>query len=1751
MSWKSYGGTNKTDNLQNISIGTLVADTILLRQNYATELTVQGSMQILGGITVNGNSTFLNNTINKEDVFADKDLYINNKLYFGKKSDTGKAGAGYSFISGGSTLIGINTQSPSTSFDITDINNNDNVLTVRSQTNINRNVIAENINNHGIISYVKDDIYASISSLQFFNKSIIVNQLSNSNTNQTADSIIQHKWLSNNTGILSLQGNNIRIDSSCVLISPRGYSDTITNYFNESALIYDNLSTPYLYNCYNKKYALSGNALSLISSDNSSNTFLNITSPNKYGLAIGGGAFPNDDARAFGTIGLNLQNNYYPIQTMVSSTNNIYYKSTIGINTYAPKTENYILDINGPTRINNGEITQTFQTTYEATNMCFSKRNGNFGILCGSPVTTNPPFYLKTNTTIDGGKTWLNNVDIETQGALINTQNNPTYMSIFVYDSSYAIIGCSTNSISALYYTCTGGLVNNDIKAWNKLIDSNSASYKSYKTIYIADSINTNKRVFLTGITNTYNIYASYFDISFGESLVGSTSSYTSIAITDLSINTITCCDGHDNILYYAGTGIQKYNIATATSMQIIRKTNILYNKIYAYDASYVIAIGDNIISYTKNGQDWTDISIKEDGSPVGTLNNVYIYDLSHGLIVGNSGTFLYTKNGALSWSTVPNDILNSSGIASRINDTSNNLVSINMPNINSFIICDTSQSYMPINNQQGISKIIYGFFPNLFNHTNNTVFEVSGNMIISGDININDGGKLNTNNDTFYLFNENVGTLNIGSQTTTSHFNGNVFINNDTSLNGNLFVNKKTILDDDVSANAKFYISGDISANAKLYVAGDVSLNSKLYVANDVSANSKLYVAGDVSLNSKLYVANDISANAKLYVAGNVSLGNQLSITNDVSANAKLYVAGNVSLGSQLFIANDVSANAKLYVAGNVSLNSKLYVAGDISANSKLYVGGDASLNGQLYVNYDATINSLTIGKGNSYIATNTAIGYKALTNNSTGNTNIGLGYQPLYNNTTGSSNIGIGYKALYSITSDSSNTALGNEALYNNNGGSYNTAVGQSAGKLNTTGSYNTFIGYNTSNSGAFSYSTAIGNNATIYGSNQILLGTINDKVITAGDASFNNRLYVNGDVSLNSHLHVANTVTAAGAMYVNNGFYSNYIESTTGGRLYIGTQANNTSTIVIGSLDVYTNSINTTTKTIYIGGKGDTVILSGDVQNKTVTDLIVNSNQIILNEGAVGAGQSYHSGILFHDNDTDQAGYFWVSLDMSGFVFQATNPNSNRLKLDTNALVLDSNTTTGLLVLKKSTELSDSDSDYRITVQNIDINSLLIRDKTNSTSETQFISSNLTLSSGDLSLNKNIFLNGDASLNSKLYVSGDISANSNIYIGGDASLNSKLYVVGDISANSRLYVGGDLSLNSKLYVVGDISANSNAYVGGDVSFNNKLYISGDISANSNACVGGDASLNSKLYVASDISANSNAYIGGDVSLNSNLYVAYDISMNAYLYVGGDVSLNSKLYVAYDISANSNAYVGGDVSFNNKLYVAGDISANSRLYVGSDTSLNSKLYVAGDISANSNLYVGGDVSLNSNLYIAGDISANSNIYVGGDVSLNRSLYVVGDISANSNIYVGGDVSLNSSLYVVGDISANSRLFIGGDVSLGGLLYVIADVSINSNLLVGGDVSLNSKLHVVDDISANSCLFLGSDASLNGNVFIAKNTTMNGNTYIGGSNGLTVSGGIIKAMDGLAIGVSQLEPNTTLDVSGSIFQTNGVIFQF
>jgi len=274
---------------------------------------------------------------------------------------------------------------------------------------------------------------------------------------------------------------------------------------------------------------------------------------------------------------------------------------------------------------------------------------------------------------------------------------------------------------------------------------------------------------------------------------------------------------------------------------------------------------------------------------------------------------------------------------------------------------------------------------------------------------------------------------------------------------------------------------------------------------------------------------------------------------TNDTADLDRAYYYWSGTQWNKVVIKEDLDALPKSPWNKAGTVNTAELNTDDIYQMGKVGIGvTNMTPNALLDVRGDALINTLTVGKGNGSMATNTAMGYQVLQDNTTGNYNTVMGYQAFRANTIGGGNIAIGYQALslnttgdansasgsISLTKNttgSHNTATGNSALYNNttggnniaNGaealysnttGNYNTAVGRQALYTNTTGNYNTAIGYSAGPSSVnLSNTTAIGYNAKVTKSNTIQLGDTNiENVYTYGSFGI-------GATTTNAKVHI----------------------------------------------------------------------------------------------------------------------------------------------------------------------------------------------------------------------------------------------------------------------------------------------------------------------------------------------------------------------------------------------------------------------------------------------------------------------------------------------------------------------------------------------------------------------------------------------------------------------------------------------------
>jgi len=275
-----------------------------------------------------------------------------------------------------------------------------------------------------------------------------------------------------------------------------------------------------------------------------------------------------------------------------------------------------------------------------------------------------------------------------------------------------------------------------------------------------------------------------------------------------------------------------------------------------------------------------------------------------------------------------------------------------------------------------------------------------------------------------------------------------------------------------------------------------------------------------------------DLSGNNDIYnsnSSGNVDISNNLNVNGFIN-NMTLYINDN----DNTVIGQSYNGNNIGYY--NIGIGDALSAN---TGNSNIGIGSDTLSNNTGNYNIGIGPGTLSYNTGNF----NIAIGNGPLSRN-TGYFNTAVGIDTLVYNYKGGSNTAIGVGALlYNETGDF-NTAIGFNALnclnvYNQTtvDGSNNTAVGYNAGYNDFNGYANLYLGYNSNQLQSldytynyiYNYSTAIGANATITASNQIVLGGFNSSVYPTVYIPGN--LDVSGNVDVSSNVVVQGTVTASG--------------------------------------------------------------------------------------------------------------------------------------------------------------------------------------------------------------------------------------------------------------------------------------------------------------------------------------------------------------------------------------------------------------------------------------------------------------------------------------------------------------------------------------------------------------------------------------------------------------------------------------------
>ena len=663
-------------------LDTLVVENLVLNQQFLSKVSVVGDFTaqsnsfLQGDVYMSGNVYISNASIQEFLNISDTTFFAGPVLLQGNNYLIGNTYLqNYMYLGNGGTQylygnpngpntpggLGINNDAPQATLDISgEIIQSLNIFTSASE---NRNTIAQNNSFKGIVVNTTD----TSSNIFFFNDSTIP-----SRTN--GDAAIS--YVKGNTLQISNNTNQMFIRPDVTSFSKRGYRPDISGI---TTLIYDISYGSYKNDIYGNTLApttsTTGKALWLVSNDNSSNTFAIIGAPNKIGAAIGGGPYPLDTTRSMNTVGLSdISGSYISSINIISGKDPLKYDTTVGINTFQPRTEKYVLDINGPVHIDNGDI-RAINSFKSQINGIVSDKSG-YSYLYG--IKDASKNIIRRYNSITNNWTYFNTTDI--LGTQAGEYNNPSL--IFYINCLYAIdpskIFVGMNDSSEIRYIIDGSNCKNtniatqgDPSPIGKLpienIYVNTRTDLSYN-IYLSSGNNLYYSI-LDAINNNIKYYTKSTFPSNIKSISGIKDTIYIATETDISVN----------ILNPSPIGLSGITMNWDSAG---KPGSVSYNSIYAIDSSNIIAAGSNgIISYTNDGTNWSYIN----PNPATIYKSVYLYDANSAMAFDSSNNLWITLYGLNNWSVISPNYLNPSGKSNIL--YANNFIGFTLPNPNTVLV--------------------------------------------------------------------------------------------------------------------------------------------------------------------------------------------------------------------------------------------------------------------------------------------------------------------------------------------------------------------------------------------------------------------------------------------------------------------------------------------------------------------------------------------------------------------------------------------------------------------------------------------------------------------------------------------------------------------------------------------------------------------------------------------------------------------------------------------------------------------------------------------------------------------------------------------------------------------------------------------------------------------------------------------------------------------------------------------------------
>jgi len=392
--------------------------------------------------------------------------------------------------------------------------------------------------------------------------------------------------------------------------------------------------------------------------------------------------------------------------------------------------------------------------------------------------------------------------------------------------------------------------------------------------------------------------------------------------------------------------------------------------------------------------------------------------------------------------------------------------------------------------------------------------------------------------------------------------------------------------------------------------------------------------------------------------------------------------------------------------------------------------------------------------------------------------------------------------------------------------------------------------------------------------------------------------------------------------------------------------------------------------------------------------------------------------------------------------------------------------------------------------------------------------------------LATNKNIFVEGTATINQPLILSSNAIVSGDIYISGNTTL-------GDASGDTTTFrskIGSNITpTTTNTYDLGSSNLIWRRVYADSIYINNDFTATGNLNVTGNTTLGDSTSdsITFNARAASSLIPNSNDSINlGSSNLNWSKVYSNEVFVKDKLYVTGDLINGGNLTVTGNLNITGNTKLGDSTSDT----ITFTARSNSNLVPSSNNSvdlgsndLNWRTSYVNDAYIKNNLNTSGNIFVGSNLDVTGNISVSGNLTIGDNssdiVSVRSRVNTNIEPSTNNSIDLGSN-SLNWRTIYSNDAYVKNNLAVSGNQIIAGNSTITGNLNISGNTTIGDNTSdtilftARSASNLVPD--SNNTRDLGQN-NLNwrtiyaDNQFLKTNLTVSGDTDVKGT--LTMQG--------------------------------------